>query len=61
MCWVFVAVQGPPLVETSGGYSVVVRGLLIAVAYLVVKHGPYDLWASVDVGSGVVILGLSCP
>ena len=39
--WVFVAVRGLSLVAASGGYSVVVRGLLIAVASLVMEHG---LW-----------------
>ena len=37
--WVFVAARGPSLVAASGGYSVVVRGLLIAVASLVAEHG----------------------
>ena len=37
--WVFVAVRGLSLVVASGGYSVAVRGLLIAVASLIVEHG----------------------
>ena len=37
--WVFVAVRGLSLVAASGGYSVAVRGLLIAVASLVAEHG----------------------
>ena len=37
--WVFVAARGLSLVAASGGYSVAVRGLLIAVASLVVEHG----------------------
>ena len=36
--WVFVAVSGLSLVAASGGYSVAVRGLLIAVASLVAAH-----------------------
>ena len=39
LCWVFVAARGLSLVAASGGYSVVVHGLLIAVASLVVEHG----------------------
>ena len=43
--WVFVAARGLSLVAASGGYSslrllfIAVRGLLIAVASLVVEHG----------------------
>ena len=37
--WVFVAARGLSLVAASGGYSVVVRVLLITVASLVVEHG----------------------
>ena len=38
--WVFVAVRRLSLVAESGGLlSVVVRGLLIAVASLVAEHG----------------------
>ena len=37
--WVFVAVRGLSLVAVSGGYSVAVRELLIAVASLVAEHG----------------------
>ena len=36
--WVFVAEHGLSLVEVSGGYSVVVHGLLIAVASLIAEH-----------------------
>ena len=36
--WVFVAVRGLSLVAASGGYSVAVRGFLIAVASLVAEH-----------------------
>ena len=49
------------LVVASGSYSlVVVRGLLIAVASLVVEHGPWGTWTSVvwHVGSEVMIPGL---
>ena len=44
--------RGLSLVVASGGYSVVVRGLLIVVASLVAEHGPrragfssYGTWA----------------
>ena len=38
--WVLVAVRGLSLVAASGGYCfVAVRGLLIAMASLVVEHG----------------------
>ena len=37
--WVFVAVHGLSLVVESGGYFLVVHGLLTAVASLIVKHG----------------------
>ena len=37
--WVFVALRGLSLLAASGGYSVAVRGLLIAVASLVAEHG----------------------
>ena len=41
LCWVFVAVHWFSLVATSGDYSLVVmHGLLVAVASLVVEHGP---------------------
>jgi len=46
---VLVAVRRPSLVAVSGGYSLVVLGLLIAVASL-------SAWTSV-----VVVHGLSCP
>ena len=36
---VFVAARGLSLVVASGGYSVAVHGLLIAVASLVAEHG----------------------
>ena len=36
--WVFVAAHGLSLVAASGGYSVAVRGLLIAVASVVLEH-----------------------
>ena len=39
LCWVFVATCGLSLVAVSGGYSVAVGGLLIAVASLVAEHG----------------------
>ena len=39
LCWVFVAAHGLSLVVASRGYSVAVRGLLIAVASLVADHG----------------------
>ena len=39
LLWVRVAACGLSLVVVSGGYSVVVRGLLIAVASLVAEHG----------------------
>ena len=40
LCWVFVAACGLSLVAASRGYSfVAVRGLLIAVASLIVEHG----------------------
>ena len=34
LCWVFVAAHGLSLVAASGGYSVAVHRLLIAVAFL---------------------------
>ena len=37
--WVFVAVHRLSLVAASGGYSVAVHWLLIAVVSLVVEHG----------------------
>ena len=37
--WVFVAACGPSIVVVSGGYSIAVHGLLIAVASLVAEHG----------------------
>ena len=37
--WVFVAVCGLPLLVASGGYSLVVRGLLTEVVSLVAEHG----------------------
>ena len=37
--WVFIAARGLSLVAASGGYTVVVRRLLIVVASLVVEHG----------------------
>ena len=39
LCWVFVAVHRLSLVAASGGYSVVVRRLLIMVASLVAVCG----------------------
>ena len=39
LCWVMVAAQGFSLVAKSGGDSLVVLGLLNAVASLVVEHG----------------------
>ena len=36
--WVFVATRGLSLVAASGGYSVAVHGLLIAVASLVAEY-----------------------
>ena len=36
--WVFAAARGLSLVAESGGCSVAVRGLLIAVASLAVEH-----------------------
>ena len=36
--WVFTAAHGFSLVAENGGYSVVVCGLLIAVASLVAEH-----------------------
>ena len=40
LCWVFIAVPEVPLVEASGGYSLVKVGrLLVAVASLVLEHG----------------------
>ena len=38
LCWVFVAAHGLSLLAESGGYSLVLRGLLIAVASLVAEH-----------------------
>ena len=38
LCWVFVAARGLSLVAASGGYFVVVHGLLIVVASLVAEH-----------------------
>ena len=38
LCWVFIAARGLSLVVASRGYSVAVRGLLTAVASLVVEH-----------------------
>jgi len=43
LCWIFFAACGLPLVLESGGYGLVaVRGLLIAVASLVVFPGGSD-------------------
>ena len=47
LCWVFIAARGLSLVAAHGfslvaasrGYSVSMRGLLIAVTSLVVEHG----------------------
>ena len=39
LCWVFVAACGLSLGAVSGGYSVDVCGLLIAVASLLAEHG----------------------
>ena len=38
LCWVFVAVRRLSPGVASGGYSVVLSGLLIAVASLAVEH-----------------------
>ena len=55
--WVFIAMCGLSLVVASGGYSlVVVRRLLIAVAYLVAEHRLQGVQASV-----VVVYWLTCP
>ena len=43
LCWVFVAVHGRSLVAESRGYSVVVRGLLVAVASLVVERAVWHV------------------
>ena len=37
--WVFLAALGLSLLAASEGYSVVVYGLLLAVASLVAEHG----------------------
>ena len=37
--WVFVAVRRLSLVVASRGYSLIVHGLLVAVAFLVAEHG----------------------
>ena len=55
MCWVFVAVQGLPLVETSGGYSLL-WCVGFSLQWLIVQHGLYDLWASVEVGQWAWLL-----
>ena len=53
--WLFVAVPGLSLIESSGDYSpIVTRGLLTAVASLAAEHGLEG------VGSGVVAHRLSC-
>ena len=52
--WVFVAACGPSIVVVSGGYSIAVHGLLIAVASLVASTG------SRHTASVVVAHGLSC-
>ena len=51
---VFVVAHGLSLVEASRGYSVVVRGLVIAIASLVGDHG---LWST---GSVVTVYQFSC-
>ena len=55
LCWVFTDTQGLSLAVASGGYSVVVRRLLTALASLVAEHGLQGLQAS-----AVVAHGLSC-
>ena len=52
LCWVFVAVHGLSLVAASWSRSLVVLGLLIAMASLVAGH---------RLRSVVVAHGLSCP
>ena len=47
LCWVFVAACKISLVATSRDYSPAVRGLLIALASLVLEHG----LESLDFGS----------
>ena len=63
MCWVMVAAQGFSLVARSGGDSLVVLGLLNAVASLVVEHGLKGAQAQQlqPMGSGLVVRGLNCP
>ena len=39
LCWVFVAARRLSLFPSSGGYSVAVRGLLVAVASVVAERG----------------------
>ena len=68
LCWVIVALRKLFLVAASGGYSSVVRGLLFAVASLLVEYGLWGMWASVAVvprlqsrGSVLVEHQLNCP
>ena len=63
LCWVMVAAQGFSLVAKSGGDSLVVLGLLNAVASLVVEHGLKGAQAQQlqPMGSGLVVRGLNCP
>ena len=42
------------LVAANRGYSSCVFRLLIVVAFLVVEHGLYSMWASVAVAKGQV-------
>ena len=45
LLWVFIAVHGLSLVGASEGYSLVVCGLLAAVASLVLERGVWSAWA----------------
>ena len=54
--WVFFAGPTLFLVAESRGYSIVVYGLLIAVASLVVEHGLQGTQASVVVATSLVAL-----
>ena len=38
LCCIFIAALGLPLVVKSGGFSLVVRGLLVGMALLVADH-----------------------
>ena len=65
LCFFFlsVAAQGFSLVARSGGDSLVVLGLLNAVASLVVEHGLEGAQAQQlqPMGSVLVVRGLNCP